>query len=56
MPPCLTHINLNSEEELFARRRNRIRPEEIYQIVPEARRPKARKLAAIRKPAAKYRG
>ena len=59
MPPCLTHFNLNSEEELFARvGENRIRPEEIYQIVfPEARRPKARKPGSrIRKPTLNIKG
>ena len=59
MPPCLTHFNLNSEEELFARiGENRIRPEEIYQIVfPEARRPKARKPGSrIRKPSLNIKG
>ncbi|MGC6485250.1 MAG: RelA/SpoT family protein [Candidatus Puniceispirillales bacterium] len=59
LPPCLTHFNLNSEEELFARvGEDRIKPEEIYQIVfPEARRPKARKLGAkTRKPSLNIKG
>ena len=59
MEPCLTHFDVKSEEELFARvGENRIRPEEIYQIVfPEARRPKARKPGSrIRKPSLNIKG
>ena len=56
MPPCLTHFNLNSEEELFARiGENRIRPK-ISSLkrpgFPKARKPGSR----IRKPSLNIKG
>ena len=59
LEPCLTHFDVKSEEELFARvGKDLIKPDEIYQIVfPDARKTKSRKTGSrTRKPLLNIKG